>query len=98
MRELRRLIVLDMIEVPITFTSGAGSSGSAASKNCTRAGVRADKRKAVVDILEYAEAFNAELQDIAGFRPFGSLKGFKGRAVSLDNWRVSWAVDLIFGN
>ena len=39
----------------------------------------ADKRKAVVDVLEYAESFNAEVSRIAGFKPFGSLKGFKGR-------------------
>jgi hypothetical protein len=50
----------------------------------------ADKRKAVVDILEYAEAFNAEVQDLAGFKPFGSLQGFKGRAEALDKSTSRW--------
>jgi len=44
----------------------------------------ADKRKAVVGILEYAEALNKEMYEIAGFKPFGPLKGFKGRATPLD--------------
>lgn len=50
----------------------------------------ADKRKAVVDILEYAEAFNAEVQSLAGFKPFGSLQGFKGRAEALDKSTSRW--------
>ena len=50
----------------------------------------ADKRKAVVEILEYAEAFNAEVQGLAGFKPFGSLQGFKGRAESLDKSTSRW--------
>lgn len=49
-----------------------------------------DKRKAVVDILEYTKAFNAALDDIAGFKPFGSLQGFKGRAKPLDKSTSRW--------
>ena len=44
-----------------------------------------DKRQAVVDVLNYAVAFNDEVSEVAGFRPFGPLQGFKGRAKSLDN-------------
>ena len=51
-----------------------------------------DKRKAVVDILEYAEAFNSELNTVANFKPFGSLKGFKGRARSLDKSTSRWVL------
>ena len=50
----------------------------------------ADKRKAIVDILEYAEAFNAAVHDIARFKPFGSLRGFKGRAKTLDKSTSRW--------
>ena len=38
------------------------------------------ERKAICDILEYAEAFNEEVNVVAEFKPFGSLRGFKGRA------------------
>lgn len=50
----------------------------------------ADKKKTVIDILEYAEAFNSEINSVAGFKPFGSLKGFKGRAKSLDKSTSRW--------
>ncbi len=49
-----------------------------------------DKRQAVVDVLDYAEQFNFEVHEIAGFRPFGSLKGFKGRAEPLDKSTSRW--------
>jgi len=49
-----------------------------------------DKRKAIVDILEYAFAFNNAVDEIAGFKPFGSLQGFKGRAESLDKSTSRW--------
>ena len=49
-----------------------------------------DKRKAVIDILEYARAFNAAVYDISGFKPFGSLQGFKGRAKPLDKSTSRW--------
>lgn len=52
----------------------------------------ADKRKAVCDVLDYAEAFNEELNDVAKFKPFGSLKGFKGRATSLDKSTSRWVL------
>jgi len=48
------------------------------------------KRKAIVDILEYAVEFNNAVNEIAGFKPFGSLQGFKGRAESLDKSTSRW--------
>jgi hypothetical protein len=52
----------------------------------------ADKRKAVLDLIHYAESFNKKMQEIAGFRPFGSLKGFKGRGQSLDKSTSRWVL------
>ena len=52
----------------------------------------ADKRKAVYDLLNYACEFNNNLQEIAGFKPFGSLQGFKGRGQSLDKATSRWVV------
>jgi hypothetical protein len=51
-----------------------------------------DKRRAALDLVHYAESFNNKLQDIAGFRPFGPLKGFKGRAQSLDKATSRWVL------
>ncbi|MFP6845543.1 MAG: hypothetical protein VB958_10065 [Thalassolituus sp.] len=47
-------------------------------------------REAIADVLEYAELLNKEVSEIAGFKPFGSMKGFKGRADSLDNRTTKW--------
>lgn len=33
-------------------------------------------RQALVDVLDYASQFNAQLLSIAGFEPFGDLRGF----------------------
>jgi hypothetical protein len=50
----------------------------------------ADLRKALVDVLDYAEGFNMFVHSAAGFRPFGDLRGFKGRAQSLDKSTTRW--------
>ncbi|ONF45203.1 hypothetical protein BTO32_01655 [Marinobacter lutaoensis] len=47
-------------------------------------------REAIADVLEYAELLNNEVSGIAGFKPFGNMKGFKGRADSLDNRTTKW--------
>lgn len=47
-------------------------------------------REAIADVLEYAEAFNAEVNTIAGFKPFADMRGFKGRADSLDKRTTKW--------
>ena len=52
----------------------------------------ADKRKAVYDILHYAKDFNDKVNAIAGFKPFGSLQGFKGRGQALDKATSRWVL------
>jgi hypothetical protein len=47
-------------------------------------------REAIADILEYAEAFNSEVQSLAGFKPLGDMRGFKGRADCLDKRTTKW--------
>jgi hypothetical protein len=49
-----------------------------------------DMRKAVVRVVEYAEAFNAFSRGVAGVMPFDDLRGFKGRAKSLDKSTTRW--------
>jgi hypothetical protein len=50
------------------------------------------KRKAVVDILDYAIAFNADAHVCCGIKPFGKLKGFKGRTKPLDKSTSRWVL------
>ncbi len=50
----------------------------------------ASMRDAVVDILSYAEEMNSFVQDLAGFKPFNHMRGFKGRAKSLDTRTTKW--------
>ncbi|MFZ2643638.1 MAG: hypothetical protein WA117_21785, partial [Verrucomicrobiia bacterium] len=38
----------------------------------------ADARQALVDVLDYATEFNKFVECIAGFRPFGDMRGFNG--------------------
>ena len=49
-----------------------------------------DKRKAIVDIIEFAELFNDDVNEIAGFQPFGDLRGFKGRGQPLSKPTSRW--------
>ena len=49
-----------------------------------------DKRKAIVDIIEFAERFNDDVNAIAGFQPFGDLRGFKGRGQPLNKSTSRW--------
>ena len=51
-----------------------------------------DKRKAIADVLEFAEKFNADVDEIAGFMPFGDLRGFKGRGKPLDKSTSRWVL------
>jgi hypothetical protein len=50
----------------------------------------AEYRRAVVWIIEYAESFNDFVYNLAGFKPFGDLSGFKGRKVPLDKSTTKW--------
>lgn len=47
-------------------------------------------RGAIADVLAYAEAFNSEVNDVAGFKPLGDMRGFKGRAEPLDKRTSKW--------
>ena len=49
-----------------------------------------EKRKAIVDIIEFAELFNDDVNEIAGFQPFGDLRGFKGRGQPLNKSTSRW--------
>ena len=51
-----------------------------------------EKREALYNVLTYAEDFNEEIFSLAGFRPFGNLVGFKGRAKSLDKNTTRWVL------
>ena len=50
----------------------------------------AKMRKAVVGVIDYASEFNEFVYERAALRPFGSLKGFKGRGISLDKSTTRW--------
>jgi len=50
----------------------------------------ADLRKSIVEILDYAESFNVFVCGIAHFKPFGDLRGFKGRATPLEKKTTRW--------
>lgn len=47
-------------------------------------------RKALTDIFDFAEGFNDFTQNLAGFKPFGDLRGFKGRKESLPKETTRW--------
>lgn len=50
-----------------------------------------DMRKAICDVLDYANAMNKFLEKEAGFQPFGGdLRGFKGRGEPLDAKTTKW--------
>ncbi len=50
----------------------------------------ADFREAVVNVFVYAQGMNEFCQSRGGFRPFSDLRGFKGRAQSLDKATTQW--------
>lgn len=51
----------------------------------------ADKRKAIVRVLQYSEEMNALVHQVAGFKPFTTdLRGFTGRAEALDASTTQW--------
>lgn len=47
-------------------------------------------RQAIVDAIDYASLLNEHLEKTAGFRPFGDLRGFKGRSEPLDKSTTMW--------
>lgn len=50
----------------------------------------ATKRTAVCEVMDYARTFNEFASQAGGVRPFGDLRGFKGRAKSLDKATSHW--------
>lgn len=51
----------------------------------------ADKRKAIVRVIQYAEQMNSIVNRLAGFKPFTTdLRGFTGRAAALDESTTKW--------
>ena len=50
----------------------------------------ADKRSAVLSALRYAHRLNEQVARDAEFRPFGDMRGFKGRANPLDKKTSRW--------
>ncbi len=49
-------------------------------------------RGGLVSSIDFSIEFNDFVQNIAGFRPFGNLKGFKGRAESLPKSTTKWVL------
>lgn len=49
-------------------------------------------RTALIDIFDFAEGFNEFTQNQAGFKPFGNLRGFKGRKESLSKETTRWVL------
>lgn len=49
-------------------------------------------RNAIVDVVDYATEFNDFVQVISGLRPFGKIKGFKGRAKPLEKSTSRWVL------
>lgn len=49
-------------------------------------------RNAIARVLEYAEAINNQLASKCALKPYGNLKGFKGRAKALDNSTSRWVL------
>lgn len=47
-------------------------------------------REAIFDVLDYAEAVNSDIDRLARFKPFGDMRGFKGRGESLDGATTRW--------
>jgi hypothetical protein len=49
-----------------------------------------EKREAIAAVIDYADALNDFVLSTGGFRPFGSLQGFKGRGAPLGKATTRW--------
>src|SRR5262245_18304600 len=47
-------------------------------------------RQAISCVLDYAQLLNADVSSVAGFKPFGNLRGFKGATQSLAPSTTRW--------
>lgn len=52
----------------------------------------AQAREALVNMFDFAENFNDFVYDLAGFKPFSDLRGFKGRKQSLPKPTTRWVL------
>ena len=52
----------------------------------------AQARKCLIDVIDFAVGFNEFVKEEAGFRPFGDLRGFKGRASPLPKATTMWVL------
>jgi len=52
--------------------------------------VEADARTALVDVLDYAVELNKFVDGIAGFKPCGDMRGFKGAGQPLARATTRW--------
>lgn len=49
-------------------------------------------REGLTNIIDFASEYNEFVFNLAGFRPFGNLTGFKGRAESLEKSTTRWVL------
>ncbi len=49
-----------------------------------------EMREAVAKVVSYAVAVNSFVSGLASFKPFGDLRGFRGRKQSLDGKTTRW--------
>jgi hypothetical protein len=49
-----------------------------------------EMREAIADCLEYGDLLNTDVSGVSGFKPFEDMRGFKGRADSLDKRTKKW--------
>lgn len=62
-----------------------------------KAVVDSDYRQAVVDVVDYAAELNEHIHGIAGFRPYGDMRGFIGARQSLDKRTTGWLMKGLLG-
>lgn len=53
---------------------------------------QADARQGLVSVIDFAKDFNDFVDGNAGFRPFGDLRGFKGRGEPLTKATTRWVL------
>ena len=51
-----------------------------------------EARQGLVSVIDFAKDFNEFVDDKAGFRPFGDLRGFKGRGQPLTKATTRWVL------
>lgn len=49
-------------------------------------------REAVGDALDYSKALHEQIAGIAGFTPFGDMRGFSSKVVALDKATTKWVM------